>query len=161
MASRVRRFRTCCPDQLREELPQVKATARLARQQQVRELEDPINALGKKIVEVAKSQPTISDVAWQATAELLNYRSFLNVTGQPSQPQMQPKDQIVFSWKLSLPFEKNASGSDRQTLWGFYPLVPSAEAARMEPLDGSQNASGQIGPSLVIVQSDALALYFL
>jgi hypothetical protein len=147
IVQRLRAAASLPADQLRKELPEVKATVAIAIDQKITGGEEAIRRIGKQAIDLAATSPDVMDVAWQAATATLNYRSFLTVK-PPGAFAIEPLPPDR-TWRYQT-FDVPGKPFGRLNFTNILG-VPSKDAAHMNKIGEDFNKNLQRGPLFLTI----------
>lgn len=150
--------------QLRESLNSVGSIAKKAREERIETDPTEVGQVGVQVIQIGIKNSEVAPAAWQATTELLNYRSFLNSKAMPDISGAMPITQSPVPYAISF------TGRPIPPYPGYsYPAIPvnmtfeyvgpivsidSPMSALLETLDFKpQDRPSQKAPTYYVVES--------
>ncbi len=150
------------PD-LKTSLETVADIAKEAREKQIEADSKALGEIGVRVIRIGDSSPpVVSSAAWQATTELLNYRSFLTVRDIPDISGALPVTQSPVPFGISLnghalppyPGYPYPAVPVNMNFRYLNPVVPVESSALLESLDQQlENRASKQGPTYFVVES--------
>jgi hypothetical protein len=148
--------------QLKAALESVASIARKAKDGEIETDAAAVGNIGGEVIHIGEtSSPDVASVAWEATTELLNYKSFLNTKAMPDISGAIPVTQSPVPFTLSLnihavpPYPGYPSPIVPVNLRTQYlgPIGPVETSAVLEPLQAaSTDRKAQQGPKYYVIE---------
>jgi hypothetical protein len=151
--------------QLKESLNSVGSIAKKAREEKLETDSSALGEVGVQVLRIGDKNSDLSSAAWQATTELLNYRSFLNSKTTPDISGAIPITQspvpvaIEFTGQPIPPYSGYPYPAIpvNMTIEYVGPIVPLESSALLEPLSFKpQDHPSQKAPKYYVVETKGL-----
>jgi hypothetical protein len=135
---------------LSDNLQSIGKLAEIARLKGVRSDPREIGQIGERVISIAESNPTVSNVAWKAALDVLNYHSYVSSSQVPDVPDAKPFPGESGRWQISVPVT-NPGQSRQVSLAVSGGLVAADHAAVVQRLGDRRNEGQKFGPRLLTI----------